>query len=72
MLFEYASHYKQNIDQIHALEGMVSQAANGASGVQRGNYQIFEQFLAHSNAKVHLNTTVCSVVWLYTLGIVLC
>ncbi|KAF8531007.1 Prenylcysteine lyase [Gautieria morchelliformis] len=53
--------YGQNIDQIHALEGLVSQAANGASGVQGGNYKIFEQFLAHSSAKVHLNTTVESL-----------
>ncbi|KAF8588432.1 FAD/NAD(P)-binding domain-containing protein [Ramaria rubella] len=53
--------YGQNLNQIHALEGLVSQAATGASGVKGGNYKIFEQFLTRSNAKLYLNTTVESL-----------
>ncbi|KAH9942685.1 FAD/NAD(P)-binding domain-containing protein [Amylocystis lapponica] len=53
--------YGQDVDAIHALEGLVSLAANGASGVKGGNFQIFENFLARSNASVHLNTTVHSI-----------
>lgn len=48
----------QNLDRIHAIEGTVSMAATGASAVKGGNFQIFERFLAHSGAKVYLNTTV--------------
>lgn len=40
---------------------MVSQAANGATSVAGGNYQLFEQFLLRSTAKVHFNTTVKSL-----------
>lgn len=50
--------YGQNIDSIHALEGLVSLAASGAASTKGGNYQVFERFLQHSNASVHLNTTV--------------
>ncbi|KAF8525199.1 Prenylcysteine lyase-domain-containing protein [Hysterangium stoloniferum] len=50
-----------NINEIHALEGLVSQATSGASSVAGGNFQIFEQFLARSGAKVYLNTTVESL-----------
>ena len=46
------------MDKIHALEGMVSLAANGASTVKGGNWQIFEHFLAESKASLYLNTTV--------------
>ncbi|KIJ30166.1 hypothetical protein M422DRAFT_187434 [Sphaerobolus stellatus SS14] len=53
--------YGQNVDGIHALEGMVSQAANGAASVAGGNYQLFEQFVLRSKAKIHLNTTVKSL-----------
>ena len=48
----------QNLDRIHAIEGTVSMAATGASSVKGGNFQMFERFLAHSGAKVYLNTTV--------------
>ncbi|RPD56544.1 FAD/NAD(P)-binding domain-containing protein [Lentinus tigrinus ALCF2SS1-7] len=53
--------YGQNVDEIHALEGMVSLAANGASTVKGGNWQIFESFVAASNATLFLNTTVKAV-----------
>ncbi|KAF9229709.1 FAD/NAD(P)-binding domain-containing protein [Gyrodon lividus] len=50
--------YGQDVDGIHALEGMTSMAATGASGVATGNFRIFENFLEKSGAKVHLNTEV--------------
>ncbi|KAI8973130.1 Prenylcysteine lyase-domain-containing protein [Trametes punicea] len=50
-----------NVDKIHALEGLVSLAPTGASSVKGGNCQIFEHFIANSNASVHLNTTVKSI-----------
>ncbi|TFK83419.1 hypothetical protein K466DRAFT_555076 [Polyporus arcularius HHB13444] len=53
--------YGQNVDQIHALEGMVSLAATGASSVKGGNWQIFENFIAASEARLYLNTTVTAV-----------
>ena len=48
----------QDVDKIHALEGMVSLAASGAASVKGGNWQIFENFVAQSGARVFLNTTV--------------
>jgi prenylcysteine oxidase/farnesylcysteine lyase len=53
--------YGQDVDKIHALEGACSMAATGASSIQGGNYQIFEQFLLRSKANVFLNTTVHSI-----------
>jgi len=50
--------YGQDVDEIHALEGLCSMAASGASGVEAGNFKIFEHFLNHSGATVHLNTEV--------------
>ncbi len=52
----------QDVDQIHALEGMVSLSATGASSVKGGNWQIFENFIAASEARLYLNTTV-SLSW---------
>jgi hypothetical protein len=52
--------WSQNIDTIHGMGGMVSMAANGAFGVQGGNFQIFQQFIKFSNAKLHLKTKVIS------------
>jgi len=48
----------QNADELHALEGACSMATSGATGIQGGNFQLFEHFLHHSGASVHLNTTV--------------
>ncbi|KZT23798.1 FAD/NAD(P)-binding domain-containing protein [Neolentinus lepideus HHB14362 ss-1] len=50
--------YGQNLDRIHALESACSLAASGASSIQGGNFQMFENFLKKSGAQVHLNTTV--------------
>lgn len=50
--------YAQNVAAIHGLEAAVSMAANGASQVTGGNYQIFEGFIKHSGAKLYLNTTI--------------
>ncbi|CUA71609.1 hypothetical protein RSOLAG22IIIB_09699 [Rhizoctonia solani] len=50
--------YGQNVNDIHALEGMVSMAANGAHSVAGGNWRVFERWVKESGAKVHLGTTV--------------
>lgn len=55
--------YAQDVDNIHALEGLCSLAATGASSVKGGNYQIFEQFVRRSGATVHLNTTVTALAY---------
>ncbi|KAJ3575893.1 hypothetical protein NP233_g794 [Leucocoprinus birnbaumii] len=54
--------YGQNADAIHALEGLCSLATTGATGIDGGNFKIFEEFLKRSNAFVNLNTTVTSVL----------
>lgn len=51
--------YGQDVDKIHALEGLCSLAANGATSVKGGNFRLFEEFVRRSNASLHLNTTVC-------------
>ncbi|KAF5384742.1 hypothetical protein D9757_006250 [Collybiopsis confluens] len=53
--------YGQNIDSIHALEAACSIAANGASQVAGGNWQIFDRFLNHSRANVYTDTKVTRV-----------
>ncbi|KAJ7456623.1 Prenylcysteine lyase-domain-containing protein [Mycena latifolia] len=53
--------YGQNADEIHALEGACSLAPSGASAVEGGNFQVFEQFLKHSRANIYLNTSVKSI-----------
>jgi prenylcysteine oxidase/farnesylcysteine lyase len=53
--------YGQDMDKIHALEGLVSMATDGAVTTIGGNFQIFAGFLQHSNAKVHLSTTVTAL-----------
>ncbi|TDL28887.1 FAD/NAD(P)-binding domain-containing protein [Rickenella mellea] len=50
--------YGQNVDEIHALEGACSLAANGASNIKGGNFQIFENFLRRSGATFRANTLV--------------
>lgn len=44
--------YAQNVNGIHAFASLVSMAANGASGIEGGNAQIFEHMLNDSNATV--------------------
>ncbi|KZT06641.1 FAD/NAD(P)-binding domain-containing protein [Laetiporus sulphureus 93-53] len=53
--------YGQNVDAIHALEGMCSMAADGASSVKGGNFQLFEEFVKRSNASVSLETAVTAL-----------
>ncbi|KAG9104026.1 hypothetical protein FRC06_006106 [Ceratobasidium sp. 370] len=53
--------YGQNVDNIHALEGTVSMAANGAQSVAGGNWQVFERWVKESGAKVKLDTVVQSL-----------
>ncbi|KAI0635392.1 Prenylcysteine lyase-domain-containing protein [Trametes polyzona] len=60
--------YGQNVDKIHALEGLCSLAASGASSVKGGNFQIFEHFIANSNASVYLNTTVKAISQYHSTG----
>ncbi|KAH7875610.1 Prenylcysteine lyase-domain-containing protein [Lentinula edodes] len=62
-LIEAASrvNYGQNIDSIHALEAACSIAANGASQIEGGNWQIFERFLNHSRANVFTDTKVTRI-----------
>ncbi|KIJ33713.1 hypothetical protein M422DRAFT_264331 [Sphaerobolus stellatus SS14] len=61
----------QNTDKIHALEGLVSELATGASSVAGGNFQIYQLFVQRSGARVHFNTEVKSLTklskqWLLT------
>ncbi|KAL7412229.1 Prenylcysteine lyase-domain-containing protein [Mrakia frigida] len=53
--------YAQDVTQLHALVGMVSLAATGASSVQGGNWKIFRSFIERSKAKLHLETEVTSI-----------
>jgi prenylcysteine oxidase/farnesylcysteine lyase len=43
------------------VQGMVSMAGAGASSVKGGNRRIFEEFVARSNARVHLLTQVSTI-----------
>ncbi|KAJ3826223.1 Prenylcysteine lyase-domain-containing protein [Lentinula raphanica] len=53
--------YGQNIDSIHALEAACSIAADGASQVEGGNWQIFDRFLNHSGANIYKDTKVSRI-----------
>ncbi|KIM26015.1 hypothetical protein M408DRAFT_198508 [Serendipita vermifera MAFF 305830] len=53
--------YAQNLDKIHALEGMCSMASDGAMSIKGGNYQVFENFIRESKASLHLNTHVTAL-----------
>jgi prenylcysteine oxidase/farnesylcysteine lyase len=50
--------YGQNTDEINGLTGALSMASSGASDIEGGNYQIFEQFVNRSGATIYLNTKV--------------
>jgi prenylcysteine oxidase/farnesylcysteine lyase len=60
--------YGQDVDKIHALEGACSMAATGASSIQGGNFQIFEQFLLRSKANLFLRSAVWTCLCYYELG----
>lgn len=53
--------YAQDSTEAHALIGMVSLAATGASSVLGGNWKIFSSFVKASRATVHLSTEVVSI-----------
>ncbi|TFL03633.1 Prenylcysteine lyase-domain-containing protein [Pterulicium gracile] len=53
--------YGQDVEHIHALEGLVSLAANNVVSIKGGNFQVFENFLQRSGANVRLNTNVLSI-----------
>jgi prenylcysteine oxidase/farnesylcysteine lyase len=53
--------YGHNVEDIHALEGACSMAADKASSVVGGNFQVFEHMIAASGARLALETEVCNV-----------
>lgn len=53
--------YGQNLPLIHGLETMVCMAAEGAVGVQGGNWQIFDSMLKASRAEMRMNSTVAEI-----------
>ena len=53
--------YAQNLDEIHGLEAMVCMATDGAMQVEGGNWQIFDEAVKRSRARVLLNTAVTAV-----------
>ncbi|KAI9445486.1 FAD/NAD-P-binding domain-containing protein [Lactarius indigo] len=50
--------YAQNVDDLHSLVTACSLAADGGVSVKGGNWQIFEQFVKRSGARVFLGTEV--------------
>jgi len=55
--------YAQDVDSIHGLETACSLAANTATSVRGGNWQIFEQFVERSGAQIFLKTEVAGIEW---------
>jgi prenylcysteine oxidase/farnesylcysteine lyase len=53
--------YAQNLAHIHGLEAMVCMATEGAMAVEGGNWRIFDNMLASSEAKLQLSSQVQSV-----------
>jgi prenylcysteine oxidase/farnesylcysteine lyase len=53
--------YAQNLAHIHGLEAMVCMATEGAMAVEGGNWRIFDNMLASSEAKLQLSSTVRSI-----------
>ena len=53
--------YAQNMKYIHALEAMVSMAADDAQSVTGGNWQIFDSMIAASNATSLLGMEVTAI-----------
>ncbi|ODV70512.1 hypothetical protein HYPBUDRAFT_151805 [Hyphopichia burtonii NRRL Y-1933] len=54
--------YAQNLDQIHGIGSLVAVAADGAEQVKDGNWIIFDNFIKYSDAKLHLQTRVKSIM----------
>ncbi|SCU98809.1 LADA_0H15500g1_1 [Lachancea dasiensis] len=53
--------YRSNVDDIHAVETLVSLAADDTYQVEGGNYLIFENFIARSGANLLLNCVAQSI-----------
>ncbi|KAH9982199.1 Prenylcysteine lyase-domain-containing protein [Lactifluus volemus] len=53
--------YAQNVDSLHGLEAACSLAASGGKTVKGGNWQIFDQFVKRSGARVFLKTEVVGI-----------
>jgi prenylcysteine oxidase / farnesylcysteine lyase len=53
--------YAQNIDQIQALEGLVSIFGNGAMCIVGGNWRIFNEMIIDSGAEIHLNSPIFAI-----------
>ncbi|WWD22349.1 hypothetical protein CI109_106840 [Kwoniella shandongensis] len=56
------ANYGSEMNFIHALGAGVSMAVTGASQVEGGNWQIFQNMLDNSKAKVHLGTEVKEII----------
>ncbi|KAK5093998.1 hypothetical protein LTR70_008425 [Exophiala xenobiotica] len=53
--------YAQNLNDFHGLETMVCMSTEGAMSIEGGNWQIFNQMVQRSGAKIKYNTTVTSI-----------
>lgn len=53
--------YAQNLNYIHGLEAMVCMAAEDASSVRGGNWQIFDRMIKAANATIMLETKVTAI-----------
>ncbi|KAJ9649217.1 hypothetical protein H2198_010872 [Neophaeococcomyces mojaviensis] len=53
--------YAQNLPDFHGLETLVCMSTDGAMSIEGGNWQIFDQMIKHSQAKLRLNSTVTAV-----------
>jgi len=53
--------YAQNTDDLHAIVAICSLLAEGGVSVKGGNWQIFEQFVERSGARVFLKTEVVGI-----------
>lgn len=53
--------YAQNLNDFHGLETMVCMSTEGAMSIDGGNWQIFDQMVKKSGAKVKYNTSVTEI-----------
>ncbi|CAG8570761.1 15583_t:CDS:2, partial [Acaulospora colombiana] len=53
--------YGQNLGEIHVMGAFISLAPQGAKSIRGGNYQIFENFIKHSEAELRLDTEVSKI-----------
>src|SRR4051812_32554575 len=53
--------YAQNLALIHGLEALVCMATDGATGVEGGNWQIFDRMARSATSDIRLNTSITLV-----------